>query len=192
MIDHHLGLGIAACGNRQVPGGFAQQNETVELAVVHEVEEEACVSAQVEGVLGIRNRYDEDGGNSLYIVMLLSPLSDEPHPDMKEVDRTEYFSLDEIQALEQVPPINLEVAERALAPDHNILIPQIVSQINRGTHKVEGLAERFASDEYAAVQEELGELITGQLQFRIDAVLPGERLKLPTDRRCSSWSGLIP
>jgi 8-oxo-dGTP diphosphatase len=121
-------------GNWQVPGGFVEQNETMELAVVREVEEEAGVTAQVEGVLGIRNRYDEDGGNSSYIIMLLSPLSGEPHPDMKEVDRAEYFSLAEIQALEQVPPINLEVARRALAPNHSILVPQIVSQINRGEY----------------------------------------------------------
>ena len=121
-------------GNWQVPGGFVEPNETVELAVVREVEEEAGVTTQVEGVLGIRNRYDEDSGNSLYVVMLLSPLSGEPQPDMTEVDRAEYFILDEIQALEQVPAINLEVANRALAPDHSILIPQIVSQINRGTY----------------------------------------------------------
>ena len=98
-------------GNWQVPGGFVEQNETMELAVVREVEEEAGVTAQVEGVLGIRNRYDEDGGNSLYIIMLLIPLSGEPDPDMSEVDRAEYFTLEEIQALEQVPPINLEVAK---------------------------------------------------------------------------------
>ena len=121
-------------GSWQVPGGFVEQNETMELAVVREVEEEAGVTAQVEGVLGIRNRYDEDGGNSLYIVMLLSHLAGEPHPDMTEVDRAEFFSLEEIQALEQVPSINLEVAKRALAPSHSILIPQEVSQVNRGTY----------------------------------------------------------
>ena len=49
-------------GNWQVPGGFVEQNETMELAVVREVEEEAGVTAQVEGVLGIRNRYDEESG----------------------------------------------------------------------------------------------------------------------------------
>ena len=123
-------------GNWQVPGGFVEQNETMEFAVVREVEEETGVTAHVEGVLGIRNRYDEDGGNSMYIVMLLSPLSGEPKPDLSEVDRAEYFSLEEIQALDQVPQINLEVARRALAPDHNILNPMIISQINRGTYNL--------------------------------------------------------
>lgn len=111
-----------------------EQNETMELAVVREVEEEASVATEVEGVLGIRNRYDEEGGNSLYIVMLLNPLSGEPRPDMKEVDRAEYFNLAEVQQLEQISPVNIEVAKRALAPDRRIFCPQTVSQIGRGTY----------------------------------------------------------
>ena len=55
-------------GNWQVPGGFVEQDETIEQAVVREVAEEAGVKTQVQGVLGVRNRYDPDNGNSLYIV----------------------------------------------------------------------------------------------------------------------------
>jgi ADP-ribose pyrophosphatase YjhB (NUDIX family) len=121
-------------GNWQVPGGFVEQNETMELAVVREVEEEAGVKTTVQGVLGIRNRYDEEGGNSLYIVMLLSPQSGEPNPDMKEVDRAEYFTLAEIQALEQISPVNIEVAKRALSKDHRMLCAQTVEQENRGSY----------------------------------------------------------
>ena len=73
-------------GNWQIPGGFVEQNETMELAVVREVEEEAGVTAAVQGVLGIRNRYDDEGGNSLYIVMLLNRQYGEPNADMREVD----------------------------------------------------------------------------------------------------------
>ena len=121
-------------GNWQIPGGFVEQNETMELAVVREVEEEAGVTATVQGVLGIRNRYDEEGGNSTYVVMLLSPKSGEPTPDMTEVDRAEYFSLAEIQALEQISPINVEVAKRALAQNHRLLCAQTVEQAGRGTY----------------------------------------------------------
>jgi len=121
-------------GNWQIPGGFVEQNETMELAVVREVEEEAGVETTVQGVLGIRNRYDEEGGNSLYIVMLLSPQSGEPNPDMKEVDRAEYFTLAEIQALEQISPVNIEVAKRALSKDHRMLCAQTVEQENRGSY----------------------------------------------------------
>jgi ADP-ribose pyrophosphatase YjhB (NUDIX family) len=121
-------------GNWQIPGGFVEQNETMELAVVREVEEEAGVKTTVQGVLGIRNRYDEEGGNSLYIVMLLSRQSGEPNPDMKEVDRAEYFTLAEIQALEQISPVNIEVAKRALSKDHRMLCAQTVEQVNRESY----------------------------------------------------------
>ena len=121
-------------GNWQIPGGFVEHDETMELAVVREVEEEAGVTSTVQGVLGIRNRYDAEGGNSLYIVMLLRPQSGEPNPDMAEVDRAEYFSLAEIEAMEQISPINIQVAKRALAEDHRIFHAQTVEQAGRGAY----------------------------------------------------------
>ena len=121
-------------GNWQIPGGFVEQNETMEIAVIREVEEEAGVTASVQGVLGIRNRYDEEGGNSLYIVMRLSPRSGNPNPDMKEVDQAKYFRLSEIQALEQISPVNIEVAQRALTQDYNLLFAQTIDQPDRGPY----------------------------------------------------------
>ena len=102
--------------------------------MVREVEEEASVSTDVKGVFGIRNRYDEEGGNRLYIVMLLNPFSGEPKPDMNEVDRAEYFDLAEVQQLERISPVNIEVAKRALAHDRRLFCPQTVSQVGRGTY----------------------------------------------------------
>ncbi|MBI3329907.1 MAG: NUDIX domain-containing protein [Nitrospinae bacterium] len=110
-------------GNWQVPGGFIEPDETIEAAVVREVAEEAGVQAEVVGVLGIRSRYDPANGNSMYVILLLRPISGEPTPDGQEVDQARYFTLEEIKALEQVPPINLEVAKRALAVDRRLLAP---------------------------------------------------------------------
>ena len=121
-------------GNWQVPGGFVEQDETIEQAVVREVAEEAGVETQVQGVLGVRNRYDPDNGNSLYIVLLLNPLRGDPQPDQQEVDRAEYFTLEQILALPQVPAINLEVARRALADDRRLLDPQILSHVSGSTY----------------------------------------------------------
>lgn len=111
-------------GNWQVPGGFIEPDETMEQAVVREVEEESSVIAAVEGVLGLRNRYDPDNGNSLYIVLLLRQIDGVPTPDGKEVDRAEFFTLDEIRALEQVPAVNIAIAQRALSVDRRLLMPQ--------------------------------------------------------------------
>ena len=115
-------------GNWQIPGGFVERDETLEQAVVREVAEESGVTAEVEGVLGIRNRSDPDSDNSTYVILALRPISGEPTPDEHEVDRAGYFSLEEIDALEQVPPINREVARRALDPNRRLLDPQLVTQ----------------------------------------------------------------
>lgn len=131
VCDGHLLLVRRASrrgrGNWQVPGGFIEPDETIEHAVVREIAEEAGVTAEVQGVLGLRNRYAPDVGNSLYIVLLLRPLSGEPKPDGCEVDRAQYFTLEEIYALEQVPAINVEIAERALAPHQHLLAPRTVA-----------------------------------------------------------------
>jgi len=110
-------------GNWQIPGGFMEPDETIEAAVVREVAEEAGVQAEVIGILGMRNRYDPENGNSMYVVLLLRPLSGEPTPDGLEVDQARYFTLEEIEALEQVPAINLEVARRALGADPRLHLP---------------------------------------------------------------------
>ena len=115
-------------GNWQIPGGFVEQDETMEQAVVREVQEESGVTAEVVGVLGIRNRYDPDSDNSTYVILALRPVEGEPTPDEREVDMAGYFTLDEIDALEQVPPINREVARRALDPNRRLLDPQMVTQ----------------------------------------------------------------
>jgi len=121
-------------GNWQVPGGFVEPDEAIEEAVIREVQEEANVIAKVVGVLGLRNRNDPDMGNSMYVVLLLQPVTGEPMPDGKEVDRAEYFTLDEINALDQVPAVNLEIAQRALAQDQKLLSPKTVAHVSGGTY----------------------------------------------------------
>lgn len=121
-------------GNWQVPGGFVERDETIEQAVIREVLEESGVKSEVQGVLGIRNRYDPDVDNSLYVVMLLNPLDIDPQPDNHEVDRAGFFTMEEIRGLEQVPAINLEIAERALSSDRRILDPKTVMHNSGATY----------------------------------------------------------
>lgn len=117
-------------GNWQLPGGFIEPDETIEQAVVREVQEEAGITAEVEGVLGLRNRYDQDVGNGIYIVLLLKPVSGEPKADGREVDHAGYFTLEQIRELNPLPPVNWEIAQRVLSPDRRLLNPKSVTNLN--------------------------------------------------------------
>jgi hypothetical protein len=81
-------------------------------------------------VLGLRSRYDPDGGNGVYVVLLLTPLSGEPKADGCEVDHAEYFTLDQICDLHPLPPVNLEIARRVLSADRRILKPKPLTNLN--------------------------------------------------------------
>jgi ADP-ribose pyrophosphatase YjhB (NUDIX family) len=117
-------------GNWQLPGGFVEPDETIEQAVVREVEEETGVRAQVEGVLGLRNRCDPESGNGLYVVLLLAPLAGIPQADGREVDRAGFFTLQQIRGLDPLPPVNWEIAQRVLSPDRRLLLPKQVTNLN--------------------------------------------------------------
>jgi ADP-ribose pyrophosphatase YjhB (NUDIX family) len=117
-------------GNWQLPGGFIEPDETIEHAVVREVEEEAGVIAEVEAVLGLRSRCDPDSGNGIYVVLLLRPITGEPKPDGREVDQAGYFTLDEIRELNPLPPVNWAIAQRVLSPDRRLLNPTPLTNFN--------------------------------------------------------------
>lgn len=117
-------------GNWQLPGGFIEPDETIEQAVVREVQEEAGVTAEVEAVLGLRSRYDPDNGNGIYIVLVLRPVRGEPTADGHEVDHAAYFTLDQIRELSPLPPVNWEIAERVLDPTRRLLLPKPLANLN--------------------------------------------------------------
>lgn len=117
-------------GNWQLPGGFIEPEETVEQAVVREIQEEAGVMAEVEGVLGLRNRYDPESGNGIYVVLLLRKIGGTPVADGREVDKAGFFTLDQIRQLSPLPPVNWEIAQRVLATDRRLLIPKPLTNLN--------------------------------------------------------------
>jgi hypothetical protein len=62
--------------------------------------------------------------------MLLKPISGEPVADGREVDHAGYFSLDEIRALNPLPPVNWEIAQRVLSTDRRLLNPKPLINLN--------------------------------------------------------------
>jgi ADP-ribose pyrophosphatase YjhB (NUDIX family) len=117
-------------GNWQLPGGFIEPDETIEQAVVREVQEEAGVVGEVEAVLGLRSRYDPESGNGIYVVLVLKPISGEPMADGREVDHAGYFTLNEISKLHPLPPVNWEIAQRVLSGDRRLLSPKPMRNLN--------------------------------------------------------------
>ena len=120
-------------GNWQIPGGFVDRNETLDEAVVREVREETGVLAGVQGVLGVRTRWDDT--NSTYVIFLLRPEAGEPSPG-DEVDRAEYLTLGELDALEPVPQINRAIAARALGVSRNLLYRAEVENPRGGEYRL--------------------------------------------------------
>ncbi|OGO20362.1 MAG: hypothetical protein A2Z14_12395 [Chloroflexi bacterium RBG_16_48_8] len=83
-----------------IPWGLINPGEAPEAAILREIEEEAGVEAEIEGLLGIQNLPDPWEG-WIGIVFQCQHVSGIPKPDgEKETDRAGYFFLNEIASLE--------------------------------------------------------------------------------------------
>lgn len=103
-------------GMWQLPGGYAEHDEPLALAVEREVEEEAGVQASVVDVVGFRHM---SGGriNNIYMIFRLQYLSGEARFDGEETADAGFFSLDEMSQLEGVQGMSRWGIEHALVTE---------------------------------------------------------------------------
>ncbi len=104
-------------GSWQLPGGYAEVDEPLSLAVEREVLEESGITATVVDVIAFRHSLaGSTGGPStnIYVVFRLELVSGEPKFDGDEIADAGFFSLDEMGQMEAVQGLSRWAIEKAL------------------------------------------------------------------------------
>lgn len=92
-------------GTWQIPGGYAEHDEVLSLAVEREVEEEAGVIAKVSDVVAFRHALAGSSGGpstNVYFIFRLEYVSGEPQHDGDEIADAGFYTLDEMEGIEGV------------------------------------------------------------------------------------------
>ena len=118
-------------GKWSIPWGFAYtpgssgEIDPPHIAALRETREEASVEAEIDGLLGIQNHVNpETGSLRLYILFLCHHKRGEPTPDHYETDRAEYFSSEELKAVEEtVDEFCYWLAMKVLHGNYSIVLP---------------------------------------------------------------------
>jgi len=88
-------------GRYLLPAGRVKPGEPPDVAAVRETFEETHLRVEIEGLLGVRLWVMDDGEHNYFFMFrarLLSPLSD-LHPNTAEIDDAQFFSREELEAL---------------------------------------------------------------------------------------------
>ncbi|MEO2173176.1 MAG: NUDIX domain-containing protein [bacterium] len=104
-------------GSWQIPGGYAEHDEMLTLAVEREVEEEAGIVARVNDLVALRHSLAGTiGGPStnVYMIFRLDYVEGEPRHDGDEIAAAGFFSLEEIAAMEAVQGLSKWGIQQAL------------------------------------------------------------------------------
>ncbi|MEM7364039.1 MAG: NUDIX hydrolase [Pseudomonadota bacterium] len=92
-------------GTWQIPGGYAEHDEVLSLAVEREVEEEAGIVAKVSDVVAFRHALAGSSGGpstNVYFIFRLDYVSGEPQHDGDEIAAAGFYTLAEMEDIEGV------------------------------------------------------------------------------------------
>jgi 8-oxo-dGTP diphosphatase len=115
------GSGHSLEGQWTIPWGRLGSGESPTAAALREIEEEAGVIAQVEGLLGIQE-LPEPWLGMIGILFLCTHVDGTPIPDMRETDAAQYFQGGQLEAIvDSVDPLSAWLVRRVLSNDFNLL-----------------------------------------------------------------------
>lgn len=104
-------------GSWQIPGGYAEHDEPLALAVEREVLEEAGIEARVRDVIAFRHSLGGGIGGpttNIYVVFRLDLIRGEPVFDGDEIANAGFFSLEEMARMDAVQGLSKWAIEKAL------------------------------------------------------------------------------
>jgi ADP-ribose pyrophosphatase YjhB (NUDIX family) len=97
-----------------------------EKAAIRETFEEAGVSAEVVGLVGVQNHVSRQGRPHVYMIFLCRHVAGEPQPDNRETDRALYLSLEQINTWpESIDDFVKWVVTRVLTDQFVVLKPHL-------------------------------------------------------------------